>query len=101
MPVFTKAVAPTTLYHPSEKIVEDPPKNDDQSKLAVQVLESTLSSASKKKFKRRQEERYDMNDHELYNVWVKLNTLTLDGGKVTQDLETTSKSLWQLNPPKI
>ena len=56
--------------------------SDEQSKVHVglQVLESALSSTTKKKFKPRYEEGYDVKDDELYNVWSKLNELKLDGG---------------------
>jgi len=50
-----------------------------------------LSSTTKKKFKLRYEEGYDVKDDEVYNVWSKLNELNLDGGEETQDLEPTSK----------
>jgi len=51
-----------------------------------------LSTTTKKKFKLRYEEGYDVKDDELYNVWSKLNELKLDGGEKTQDLEPTRKS---------
>ena len=51
-----------------------------------------MSTTTKKKFKLRYEEGYDVKDDELYNVWSKLNELKLDGGEKTQDLEPTRKS---------
>ena len=81
-------VAPASLYCPSEMVTKDTAKViDDQSKV-LQVLESALSSTTKKKFKLTYD---DVKDDELYNVWSKLNELKLDGGEEMQDLEPTSK----------
>ena len=55
-----------------------------------QVMES-LSSATKEKFEIRYEEGYDVKDDELYNVWVKLKTLTLDDSQETKDSKDISK----------
>jgi len=88
--VCKSKVAPATLYCASEKVGKDNSKvSDEQSKVHVglQVLESALSGTTKKIFKSRYEEGYDVKDDELCS---KLNELKLDGGK--DNLEPTSKS---------
>ena len=81
--VCKRKLGPATLYEKKDK-------SDGGSKLAAEV-ESTLSSATKKKFKIRYEEGYDVKDDELYNVWVKLKTLTLDDSQEAKDSESASK----------
>ena len=84
--VCKSKVAPATVYHADHE--KGAGKSD--GKLAAQVMES-LSSATKKKFEIRYEEGYDVNDDELYNVWVKLKTLTLDDNQETKDSKDISK----------
>ena len=81
--VCKRKLGPATLYEKKDK-------SDGGSKLAAEV-ESTLSSATKKKFKVRYEEGYDVKDDELYNVWVKLKTLTLDDSQEAKDSKGASK----------
>ena len=89
-------VSPATLYCtdsvPNEKIGGDISGKNDNSRLATQVLESTLPSATKKKFKTRYVEGYDVKDDELYNVWVKLKALTVDDEREVKDSADASKS---------
>ena len=84
--VCKSKVAPATVYHADYE--NGAGKSD--GKLAAQVMES-LSSATKEKFEIRYEEGYDVKDDELYNVWIKLKTLTLDDSQETKDSKDVRK----------
>ena len=48
-------------------------KSDNETKTsALQIIEDSLSIATKEKFEKRFEEGYDVEEDELYNIWAKL-----------------------------
>ena len=74
--VCKSKVAPATVYHAYYE----------------NGAEQVMESLSKKQIEIRYEEGYDVKDDELYNVWVKLKTLTLDDSQAeTKDSKDVGK----------
>ena len=58
----------------------------ESTELIMNTIKTSLSSETKRKFEARYQEEYNLTHDELYNVWSKLEALTLHDD-VQEDLE--------------